>query len=345
MENTSVNTALLKYCGIVVLGSIILYFGKSLFIPLSYALFVAIVLYPVCKWLEQHKWPRSLAITAGLLIITILFAALVGLLVVEINALRAEWPELMQRLRPSLAALQEWLQHHFNIALSSQEEWWNTITRQLSDNSGGIMRSTLSTTSSLLFMLFLVPVFAALFLYNRLPFVQFLEKVAGNSHSKEVRPLLHEVIHTYFNFVKGMLLVYLIVGILNSIGLFALGIPHAFLFGLLTAIMTIIPYVGIIISALLPVAIAWITHDSIWYPLGVVAIFGVVQYLEANVIFPRVVGAQLNISTWATLVAVLAGGILWGVSGMILFIPFLAIGKLVLEKMDPEHPVNILLAR
>lgn len=345
MENISVNTALLKYCGIVVLGSIILYFGKSLFIPLSYALFVAIVLYPVCKWLEQHKWPRSLAITAGLLIITILFAALVGLLVVEINALRAEWPELMQRLRPSLAALQEWLQHHFNIALSSQEEWWNTITRQLSDNSGGIMRSTLTTTSSLLFMLFLVPVFAALFLYNRLPFVQFLEKVAGNSHSKEVRPLLHEVIHTYFNFVKGMLLVYLIVGILNSIGLFALGIPHAFLFGMLTAIMTIIPYVGIIISALLPVAIAWITHDSIWYPLGVVAIFGVVQYLEANVIFPRVVGAQLNISTWATLVAVLAGGILWGVSGMILFIPFLAIGKLVLEKMDPEHPVNILLAR
>lgn len=345
MENISVNTALLKYCGIVVLGSIILYFGKSLFIPLSYALFVAIVLYPVCKWLEQHKWPRSLAITAGLLIVTILFAALVGLLVVEINALRAEWPELMQRLRPSLAALQEWLQHHFNIALSSQEEWWNTITRQLSDNSGGIMRSTLTTTSSLLFMLFLVPVFAALFLYNRLPFVQFLEKVAGNSHSKEVRPLLHEVIHTYFNFVKGMLLVYLIVGILNSIGLFALGIPHAFLFGMLTAIMTIIPYVGIIISALLPVAIAWITHDSIWYPLGVVAIFGVVQYLEANVIFPRVVGAQLNISTWATLVAVLAGGILWGVSGMILFIPFLAIGKLVLEKMDPEHPVNILLAR
>lgn len=344
-NNTTINIALLKYCGIVVLGSIILYFGKTLFIPLSYALFVAIVLYPVCKWLEQHKWPRSLAITAGLLIVTLLFAALVGLLVVEINALRAEWPELVQKLTPSLAALQEWLQKHFNISLASQEEWWNTITKQLSSNSGGIMRSTLSTTSSLLFMLFLVPVFAALFLYNRLPFVQFLEKIAGHAHRKAVRTLLNEVIHTYFNFVKGMLLVYLIVGILNSVGLFVLGIPHAWLFGMLTAIMTIIPYVGIIISALLPVTVAWITYDSFWYPLGVVAVFGVVQYLEANIIFPRVVGAQLNISTWATLVAVLAGGMLWGVSGMILFIPFLAIAKLVLEKMEPEHPVNILLER
>lgn len=78
--------------------------------------------------------------------------------------------------------------------------------------------------------------------------------------------------------------------------------------------MTIIPYLGIIISALLPITIAWITKDSIWYPIGVVGVFILVQYLEANVIFPKVVAKQLNISTWATLVAIIAGGILWGMS-------------------------------
>lgn len=93
--------------------------------------------------------------------------------------------------------------------------------------------------------------------------------------------------------------------------------------------MTIIPYLGIIISALLPITIAWITKDSIWYPIGVVGVFILVQYLEANVIFPKVVAKQLNISTWATLVAIIAGGILWGMSGMILFIPFLGMLKLV----------------
>ena len=132
---------------------------------------------------------------------------------------------------------------------------------------------------------------------------------------------------------------------LVPIGLLVLGIKHAILFGFLTAIMTIIPYIGIFVSALLPITIAWITKDSIWYPVGVVAVFVFVQYLEANVIFPRVVATQLNISTWATLVAIIAGGILWGVSGMILFIPFLGMLKLVTDNVPEWEAVNVLIRR
>ncbi len=109
--------------------------------------------------------------------------------------------------------------------------------------------------------------------------------------------------------------------------------------------MTIVPYIGIIASALLPISVAWITKDSIWYPLGVIAVFGFVQYLEANIIFPRVVAEQLNVSTWATLVAVIAGGILWGVNGMILFIPFVAILKMISDFMPEWEALNVLLRR
>ena len=142
-----------------------------------------------------------------------------------------------------------------------------------------------------------------------------------------------------------MVFVYLIVGVLNSAGLLVLGIRHAVLFGFLTAVMTIIPYIGIFISALLPITVAWITKDSIWYPIGVVGVFVFVQYLEANVIFPRVVATQLNISTWATLVAIIAGGILWGVSGMILFIPFAGMLKIITDQIPEWEAVNILLRR
>ena len=102
---------------------------------------------------------------------------------------------------------------------------------------------------------------------------------------------------------------------------------------------------GIIICVLLPISVAWITKDSIWYPLGVIAIFAFVQYLEANVIFPRIVATQLKVSTWATLVAIIAGGILWGVSGMILFIPFVGILKIVFDYIPGGKPFNILLGR
>ena len=162
---------------------------------------------------------------------------------------------------------------------------------------------------------------------------------------RKLNTVLQKMIDVYFNYIKGMILVYIIVGVLNSIGLLALGIEHAFLFGMLSAIMTIIPYIGIVVSGLLPVSVAWLSTGSIWYPIGVVGIFAVVQYLEANVIFPKVVGVQLNVSTWAMLVAVIAGGILWGVSGMILFIPFVALLKISSEYIEEWKPLNILLGR
>ncbi|MNS56344.1 pheromone autoinducer 2 transporter [compost metagenome] len=109
--------------------------------------------------------------------------------------------------------------------------------------------------------------------------------------------------------------------------------------------MTIIPYVGIIVSSLLPISVAWLSTDSLWYPLGVIAVFGFVQYLEANLIFPMVVGAQLNINTWASIIAIIIGGILWGASGMVLSLPLLAILKLLSEHIKDWKALNILLSR
>ena len=175
--------------------------------------------------------------------------------------------------------------------------------------------------------------------------VLFLEKITGERYRDRLHEIVHETIHTYFHFIKGMIVVYLIVGALNSIGLLALGIRYAILFGFLTAVMTIIPYVGIIVAALVPITIAWVTKDSLWYPAGVIIVFSFVQYLEANVIFPRIVGTQLDVSTWVILAAAIAGGILWGASGMILFIPFVGILKLISAYIPEWSALHILLSR
>ena len=189
----------------------------------------------------------------------------------------------------------------------------------------------------------IVPVYSALILYNR----RLLTDILVHRFPEESRPrvmvVLHKVITTYYNFIKGMLLVYLIVGVLNSIGLFLLGIQQAFLFGFIASILTFIPYVGIMIASLLPITVAWLTKDSLWYPAGVVMVFALVQYLEANVIFPMAVSSRLKISTLVTVVVMFAGGILWGAAGMILFIPFAAIAKLIVDEVDPGGPLARLL--
>jgi predicted PurR-regulated permease PerM len=346
MINNSFNThSILKYLQIILFTAVVLYFGKTLFVPLCYGLLIAMVLYPVCKWLENHRWPRSLAITTGLLIVFIFFGLLMSVLFFQINILRQDIPPLLNKLKPSLMQLQQWLETAFNFSIAAQNEWLQQFIRSSGSSTGNILQSTISATAGGLFTLFLVPVYAALFLYNREVFVQFLAKLTGSKYSKQLQAIVSETIHTYFKFIKGMAMVYLIVGVLNSIGLLALGIPHAILFGMLTAIMTIIPYVGIFVSALLPISVAWITKDSVWYPIGVIAVFSFVQYLEANVIFPKVVATQLKVSTWATLVAIIAGGIIWGVSGMILFIPFAGILKIVSDYIPEWEALNILLGR
>lgn len=346
MINRNNNThLLLRILQVILFTSVILYFGRTLFIPICYGLLIAIVLYPLCRWLELHGWPRSLAITAGLVIIFILFAGILGLIIVQAETFRKDLPELITKIKPALFQLQEWGDKKLGISIATQEGWWVDVIHNFNGNAGAIARQTISLTLNTIFIFFLVPVYAALFLYNRSVLVSFLAKLAGKAYEKELQSILVKVIHTYFNFIKGMMMVYLIVGILNSVGLFALGIRHALLFGMLTAVMTLVPYVGIFISALLPISMAWITKDSIWYPIGVIAVFTFVQYLEANVIFPRVVGGRLNISTLATLVAVIAGGILWGVSGMILFIPFVGILKVIIDYFPGWQALSILLNR
>jgi predicted PurR-regulated permease PerM len=335
--------SLLKYLQIVVFTAIILYYGRSLFIPISYSLLIALVLYPVCKWLEQRRWPRALAITAGLFIVFVLFGILLSVLLIEVNVLRKDLPQLLIKVKPSLSELQQWISTTFAIPVTAQNEWWQQVIRQSGNSTGNMVQSVIRATVGGLFMLILVPVYTALFLYNREIFVQFLIKLIEEKHKQQLQAILNKTILTYFNFIKGMVMVYLIVGVLNSIGLMALGIRHAILFGMITAVMTIIPYVGILVSALLPISVAWITKGSIWYPIGVIAIFSFVQYLEAYLIFPKVVGAQLNMSTWATLVAAIAGGLLWGVSGMILFIPFAGILKLISDHIPEWEALNILL--
>jgi len=326
---------------VVLCVGIILYFGETLFVPLFFGLLIAIVLHPVCKWLETHGWKKSFAIAACLLMVTIIFILLAWLLIWQIKLFSKDAPIIINKLNSFLQQVQTWLfSHHMNTN-DIRNNWAEEITGII----GTLVGSTLQTTANLLFMLFLIPVFAALFMYHRKVFVTSLRLMIPDKYHSQLQEILSQTIHTYFNYIKGMIMVYAIVGALNSIGLFALGVRHALAFGMICAVMTIIPYIGIGVSALLPISVVWIETGNIWYPIGVIAVFGIVQYLEANIIFPAVVGVQLNVSTLAMLIAVILGGIIWGISGMILFIPFVAILKIISDNIEEWKPLNLLLSR
>ncbi|MEJ8757307.1 AI-2E family transporter [Pontibacter sp. H259] len=341
--DTSTKVNWLKLLQYTVLLGIVLYVGRTLFVPLSFALLISFVLYPVNYWLEQKGMPRWAAIALCLFLLLVFFGGLGWLLLNQFMRLIEEWPNLQQKLLDALQKLSIYLEQNAGIKVARQMVWLESMTNNLGGNVLGTVRDVVYTSAVSLVLVVLIPLYVALILFNREQLAAALFSLFTHAEHYKIRVILRETITTYYNFIKGMAIVYAIVATLNTIGLLLLGVPHALFFGIVASILTFIPYVGITIGAILPMTVAWVTYDSIWYPVGVVLVFAVVQYLEANLIFPWAVSYRLRVNMLFTLLAIVAGGILWGASGMILFIPFLAILKLIADKHENMRPISLML--
>lgn len=341
--NTTSKLSYLQGIQYIVYGSILLYFGRDLFIPICFALLISFVLYPVCVWFERKGAGRMSAIIIAIVLLIILCLLIIALFVSQLLSFLNEWQSLKLKFNQLFDALRHFLIDVLGISEDRQRE----ILASISDQAGGSLFKTLGNIISAsvfsVFLLILVPIYVVLILFYR----QHWMKLLGRLFPSETNGTLHEIIQltirAYYNFIKGMAIVYLIVGTLNSIGLLLLGVPHAILFGFIASILTFIPYVGIIAGSLLPITMAWITYDSVWYPIGIIGVFTFVQYLEANVIFPIAVSERLNINTLIMLLAIFSGGILWGMAGMILFVPMAGIAKIIADHNPKWKTISLIL--
>lgn len=324
--------------------SVILYFGRTLFVPLAVALLISFILYPFCSWLETHKIPRLISISIGLGLFFLICVSLLGLLAYQFMQFMHEWPEISKKLDLLLEQIDSSIgASRIKVFLDPEIGLIGNITEFVKINLFPQIPATLYR-SSISFVLFvIIPIYTALILLYREVLVEFLYKVFPEESKKYIVKLLPDVILTYYNFIKGMAIVYLVVGTLNSIGLFILGIPNPIFFGFVASILTFIPYVGITVGALLPMAVSWIKFDSVFYPLGVILVFTIVQILEAYLIFPLAVSQKLKINALITLAVIIMGGIIWGAIGMILFLPFVAILKLIADQVQEMKSISILL--
>lgn len=332
-----------KVLQLVVYGSVILYFGRNILIPVSFALLVSFVLYPACAWLEARGTGRIAAIAISITLLIVAGLLLVALLVSQFVNFMVEWPAVHLKLSAAAGEFSLLLTDAFGLSKDEQD----ALVRRLADQSGSnllqFIRSTIAASAFSAVLLVLVPVYAVLILYYRDYWMRVVYRLFPGEKRDSIKDIVRLTVKAYYNFIKGMGIVYLVVGILNSIGLLIVGVPHAILFGFVASVLTFIPYVGIAIGSLLPITMAWITYDSVWYPVGIIGIFAFVQYLEANIIFPLAVSHRLNVNTFVMLLSIFAGGVLWGMAGMILFVPFVGIAKLIADHNPKWKTVSMIL--
>lgn len=334
---------LLRILLIILTSSLILYLGRGVLVPLSFGLFISLLLYPVCSWLERKGMGRATAILLSLLSLLIPIGFLLTLLVLQVLGLRDYFPGFQTKLLDLAYQISIYAEDTFGIEKGKWRIWAIQGVENSVQYLFGFARNTLQASLSGTVLLIIIPVYSFLILYSRERLVKAAELLVPSSMKDRLKNILHEAVSSYAQFIKGMATVYLIVGILNSMGLLIIGIPNAILFGFIASILTFIPYIGIMIGALLPIMISWSLYDSIYYPLGVVAVYTFVQYLEANIIFPWAVSQRVNLSTLSTLVAIFIGGLLWGAAGMILFVPFMAIARIIADQIEGGEALALLL--
>ncbi|MCB0687904.1 MAG: AI-2E family transporter [Saprospiraceae bacterium] len=326
----------------IFLCSILLYLGRFLFIPLGFSLMICLMYYPIGIWVEG-KLGRNVAIGVAMLLLFIAGFFLYNLVASTLALLHLSITESKDQIWDFAIKTTRFLEGLVGVDSTEQGDLAQYFYQNLLQETMPLLRQTISLSAGTIAMVLIIPIFVSLIYYYRELLVRFVLMVVPETQVKGFKDTIDETTSTYFKFAKGMALVYIIVGALNSIGFLIIGLPNAIYFGVLASLLTFFPYIGIMMGGLAAVIVALTTFDSLWYPVGVVMILGVVQYLEANIIFPMVVGHQLKLNTLATLVAMFIGGIIWGGAGLILFVPFAAVLKILADRVTGLKSLAVLL--
>ena len=308
--------------------------SKDIVVPITFAALFSIVLLPLVKRVER-KTGRILSILiilAGSFIIVGLFT---WFIVSQLTNLVASLPDIEEKFFVLVNSISSSLNDQFKISTEEQGQLLKEGVKNLSAYASELLFST----SYLLYFFIQVPIYIFLFLLYKDRFKEFLLALKPESELKW-KDDVQSVARSY---ISGLGLVVFIAGVLNSIGLLILGIDHAIFFGFLSGMLTMIPYVGITIGATLPTLLALVTKDSAWYAVGVIGVHVFVQFLEGNFITPKITGSRISINALAAILALLVGGKIWGIAGMILAVPSVGILKIVLSYSTTLKPLVILL--
>lgn len=326
----------------LILLSVVLYQARLLLIPLSFALLICFMYYPIGLWVEKRAG-RGVSIAVCLLLLLAFGVLLYYLLAGSISLLQDKLAGSKDRILALSSWAGSYLDGLFAIDPAQQKSTVQQLYENLLHEIIPFIRQAISLSAGTLAMVMIIPIFVSLILYYRELLVRFTLMIVPEEQVDSFKSMFKEITTTYFHFAKGMGIVYLIVGLLNSLGFLLLGLPNAVYFGVLASLLTFFPYIGILIGGSAAVVVAWATFNTVWHPLGVVAILGFVQYLEANVIFPLAVGHQLKLNPLATLIVILLGGIIWGGAGIVLFVPFAAILKILADRVETLRPLAVFL--
>ncbi|GAA3994010.1 hypothetical protein GCM10022408_00160 [Hymenobacter fastidiosus] len=327
---------------LALLSVALLYVGRLFFIPLAFALLLAMLLRPVSNWLERRGLGRAGAALVCLLLVLAFIGGLAWLISEQGSRIADDWPQLQARLDQELAKGQQLVQEKFGVAPQKQVQ---LVREQLAKVSQSISRFVGTSLKGLLGVvggLVLVLLYLFFLLWQRRKFRQFALQLATPDNRPEVDRMLDQISKVGGQYLVGRLLSMVFIAAVYAIGFSIIGLKNALLLSVIAVLPTLVPYVGAYIGAAFPLVMALAGGES-GLVLPTIGVIVLAQFIDNNIIEPLVMGSALHLSPLFTIVAVVLGELLWGIPGMILFEPLLAIIRIGCSHVPALHPYAYLL--
>ena len=327
-------------CGILI--CVVLYYARQVLIPVTSAAMLAMLLTPLSAWLEGKGIKRVLSSLICVLVFIIIISLVALLVVMQGKALAQQAPQMQQKILSIQEQLQGFIEANWSIPPEKQQAFIQKQAQSIAQSASGTLKKLITGLTGITGGVVLIIVFMFLFLYQREKYETFLMKLYKGDEPDRARQVIRRTSRVAQHYLVGRLISIAILTALFTIGLMIVGIENAFLLSFIAALLTIVPYVGSVVGGLFPFLVALVTEDSTTTALWALGVIVFVQCIDNYFIEPLVVGGEVNISAFFTILILVIGGFIWGVAGMILFIPLLGIAKIVFDNVDELEPYGYL---
>jgi predicted PurR-regulated permease PerM len=319
----------------------ILYIGQDIIVPIVYATILAILLNPFVNFLINRKISKTTAISIAVLLTVISVIAILYIFFSGVSMFSESYQQLKIKLDHTGDQLSKWISNEFSYSRLKVSNWISKTQVDALNNFATSQK--LSELGQISVTLVLLPVYLFMILYYKSLLLEFIRKLFRLEHHTAVVKVLSNSKSIIQNYLVGLVFEMLIMAVLNSAALLLLGIDYAIILGILGAVLNIIPFIGGIVAIILPMIIAFVTKGTISYTVFVFLAYVIIQFIDNHFIIPRIVASRVKINALISIIVVLTGGALWGVSGMFLSIPLTAIVKVICDNIESLKPWGFLL--
>ncbi len=343
MKNKLVKTALVLFIAAIALTLIIL--TRNVLIPFVVSVFFMYLLYPLVWQIEKRGVNRVFSILIVIVLAIVFLAGATLFTAIRFSNTSVDLVQLKEMVETKIDSVQHLLGARFGLNENSTEKYFNRITDNLFSSWEKSMGNFFSATTTIIFQIGILPVFTFFLLYYRTKLAYFILRFSSRENRLKSLCIMREISNIATRYMGGVLMVVLILALLNSLGLYIVGVPHAIVLGILAALLNLIPYIGTFIGGLIPVLYVFFTFSNPFETvIKVIILFVIVQFTENNILTPNIVGNNVRLNPLAIILSLLLANLVWGVAGMLIVVPCLAMAKIVMRNIDELKPFAYLIS-